>query len=106
MGTVQGIFVFLLAGLVAAGCSGRSVEFEESPEVRRPEVNPVDDEGRETPLAKGFVADGAAHVLHRAGCPKVLDIAPADRLFFASPYPALNEGHSPCEYCEPLKGWK
>ena len=106
MGTVRGIFSGLLAVVLLAACSSPDVEFSESPEVRRPEVNPVEDDGRETPLAKGFVADDTRKVVHRADCPQVKDIAPEDRLFFVSPYPAINEGHAPCDYCEPLQGWK
>ena len=106
MGTVRGILLALFVGLAGTACAGSSVEFQESPEERRPEVNPVDDEGRETPLARGFVADDRAKILHRANCPRVEKVDAADRLFFASPYPALDEGHTPCDYCEPLKGWK
>ena len=69
-------------------------------------MRPVDDTDRKAPLPKGFVGDAGALKLHRADCPRVKDCEPADRVFFVTPWPALNEGYEPCDYCEPLKGWK
>jgi len=104
---VHRIVVLLLIALLLPACgSSRAVEFESEPPMRGPEVQPVDDSGRETPLPKGFVADAATRIIHRADCPKVNDAKPADRVFYVTPGPALNEGYEPCDYCEPLKGWQ
>jgi len=81
------------------------VGFEERPSMEGPEENAVDDTERERPMPKGFVGDSGTAILHRADCPQVKDVAPADRVFFVTPHPALNEHYVPCEYCKPLVGW-
>ena len=34
------------------------------------------------------------------------EFSPADRVFFVDPFTAMNQEYTPCEYCEPLRGWK
>ena len=33
-------------------------------------------------------------------------VKPSIRRFYLTPFDALNEKYSPCEYCEPMSGWK
>jgi len=104
---VRGILVLLVPiALLAACSSGRTVEMENRPAMQLPEENPVDEGEREAPLPRGFVGDSDHVILHRADCPRVADCDPSDRVFFVTPWPALNEGYVPCEYCEPLEGWR
>lgn len=103
MAMVRMILIAMLVIPSFAACESSSTEFEQSSEVRRPEVNPPDDDGREAPPPKGFVAHAKDDVLHREDCPRVEEIPEADRVEYAKPHPALDDGCVPCDYCEPLK---
>jgi len=106
MRTVHAILVAAIVLACVSACESTDVGFEDRPAMQGPEENPVDDSERERPLPKGFVGDSATMILHRADCPRVSKGDPADRVFFVTPHPALNEEYMPCDYCKPLVGWK
>ncbi len=72
-----------------------------------PTPEPPDDTGAVAPaMPEGFLADPETRYFHRMDCPRAESIKPNLRQYYVSPYEALNEGYAPCEYCNPLNGWR
>jgi hypothetical protein len=105
MHSVQRIPVILLLVLLVAACG--STQNEDDLPLIVPEPAKVN-ESDLVPAARpsGYIADPVGMYFHRLDCPKAAEVKPSLRQFHANPYDALNEGFSPCEYCEPMAGWK
>jgi hypothetical protein len=58
------------------------------------------------PRPSGYIADPEKRFFHRLDCPEAKKVQPSIRRFYLTPFDALNEGYAPCEYCEPMAGWK
>jgi len=96
-------FLPALLLLALAGCSSSSPA--DLPVVF-PHGGGAADEEYEPPTPRGVVANPADMTFHRPDCPDCEKIEGRLKEFYATPYKALNEGYSPCDYCEPLAGWR
>ena len=95
--------VFLL-GILLTACATDSPSFlpPMEPAVRHTPAPVV----KHPPRPRGFVEDTRTGIFHREGCPRIREIPPACREYYADPWEAINHHCSPCGYCEPLAGWK
>ena len=102
---VQRIPLILLLVLLTAAC-GSSSDLDHLPLIA-PEPPAVQDpEGVEPAHPSGYIADPETKYFHRMDCPDAREVKPSIRQFFVTPFDALNAGYAPCEYCEPMSGWK
>ena len=102
---VQRIPLILLLALTIAAC-GSTEDDEYLPLIPPHQPAVHDPEGVEPQLPSGFIANPEDKMFHRMDCPDAKQVKPSIRQFYVTPFDALNAGYAPCEYCEPMSGWK
>ncbi len=102
---VRRIPLILLLSLLTVACG--STDDDKFLRLIVPEKPPVQElDGAKPPLPSGYIANPEDRMFHRMDCPDAKKVKPSIRQFFVTPFDALNAGYAPCEYCEPMSGWK
>jgi hypothetical protein len=104
MRSVRRILRFGLLLLFLAACGSSDVP-EYLPPIT-PEKPTQESPGVEPARPSGYIGDPGSRRFHRLDCPEAKEVKASIRQFYLTPFDALNEGYAPCEYCDPMSGWK